>query len=161
MAALLLSAALIAPTGTATATPPPLTASAKETGQEPSAYRGKYFSPADERYRVCVAQREGRHQYWVTGSNGMYQGTYQMTRALVSGAVWMAAKEWRELYGPRTAKAMRVELHATDPREYSREVWDQLFWTVLNWDGPRSGAHHWAGGRFSCSPGMTNSVGSR
>lgn len=159
MAAIVLSAALLAPTGTPT--PPPTHATEQESGHEPSAYRGKYYSAVDEPYRVCVAQREGRHQYWVTGSNGMYQGTYQMTRALVRGAVWMAAVEWREVHGPKVARQMRKHLHATDPRTYSREVWDQLFWTVLNWDGPRSGAHHWAGGRFSCTPGMTGSVGSR
>jgi hypothetical protein len=135
-------------------TPPPLTAVERETGPEPSAYTGKYFNPADESYRLCVGQREGRHQYWGTGSNGRYQGTYQMTRELVRGAVWMAEKEWRQLYGARKAREMRRILHDTPPSRYSREIWDQLFYTVLNWEGRHSGAHHWAGGRYSCQPGM-------
>lgn len=151
-AALLVGALTLSP---AQAEPPPLTATVKETGPEASAYTGRYYAPQHEAFRKCVAQREGRHQYWVTGSNGMYQGTYQMTVALARGAVWMMAKEWRHEYGPARAKAMRQALHDTKPTKWSREIWDQAFWTVLNWEGPLSGAHHWAGGRFHCQPGMS------
>lgn len=155
-------AALLA--GALTLTPAqdiPLLADGKETGREPSAYTGHYYNPADEAYRQCVAQREGRFQYWGTGSGGMYQGTYQMTVPLAMGAVWMMQKEWTRLYGREQAKAMRQTLHDTPPRKWSREVWDQAFWTVLNWDGIRSGAHHWAGGRFHCQPGMSTYGGNR
>ena len=141
--------------------PPPLFATVKETGPEPSAYRGKFYNPADEGYRLCVAQREGRHQYWGTGSNGLYVGTYQMTRALARGAVWMMAKEWRAEYGAALARKMRQALHSTHPRTWSREIWDQAFWTVLNWEEPRSGAFHWRGGRFHCQPGMTWNGGNK
>ena len=157
--AAVLAAALA--TGSPNPVPPPLTAVERETGPQPSAYTGKYFRPSQEPYRLCVGEREGRHQYWTTGANGMYQGTYQMTKALVRGAVWMAEKEWRQLYGRDTAKKMRQKLHQTDPRDYSRAVWDQLFYTVLNWEGPNSGAHHWAGGRFSCRVGMTSWEGNQ
>lgn len=132
--------------------PPPLLAIEAETGAEPSAYRGKFFNQNQETYRLCVGEREGRHQYWGTGSNGYYVGTYQMTRALARGAVWMMAKEWRTEYGRETAKAMREKLHDTHPRKWSREIWDQAFYTILNWEGRNSGAHHWNGGRWSCVP---------
>ena len=159
-AAVLAASLLITPAQLPT-DPPPLTTATKETGAKPSAYTGKYFRAVDENYRKCIAQREGRHQYWVTGSNGMYVGTYQMTRPLARGAVWMMTKEWREKYGKKTARQMRITLHSTDPRKWSRAIWDQAFWTVLNWEGPLSGAHHWRGGRFSCSPGMTHDGGNR
>lgn len=161
MAAAALAAALLMPASSMPSTPPPLLTEVKETGPQPSEYRGKFYNPADENYRLCVAQREGRHQYWGTGSNGLYVGTYQMTRALARGAVWMMAKEWRAQYGARTAREMRITLHSTHPRKWSRAVWDQAFWTVLNWEGPRSGAHHWRGGRFSCTPGMAWDGGTR
>lgn len=133
---------------------PALFTPGRDAGAQPSAYVGRFYNPDDEGFRRCVAQREGRHQYWVTGANGRYVGTYQFTRALARGAVWMMAKEWADLYGPAKARDMRKKLHAVDPTRWSREVWDQAFWTVLNWSGPRSGARHWAGGRFTCTPGM-------
>lgn len=154
MAAAVLAAALaVAPM----ADEPPLFSPGRDQGAQQSAYVGRYYNPADEGYRKCVAQREGRFQYWTTGANGRYVGTYQMTRALARGAVWMMAKEWADLYGPAVAKRMREQLHTVDPTRWSREVWDQAFWTVLNWSGPRSGARHWAGGRFTCTPGMAAS----
>lgn len=152
MAAAVLAAALaVVPM---TDAPPPLFSPGQDQGSAPSAYTGRYYNPTDEGYRKCVAQREGRFQYWVTGANGRYVGTFQFTRALARGAVWMMAKEWADLYGPAKARDMRHKLHAVDPTRWSREVWDQAFWTVLNWNGPRSGAKHWRGGRFTCTPGM-------
>lgn len=156
MGAAVLAAALVIPTQSS---PIPLFGSTDGPGM--SAYLGRYYYDADEPFRQCIAQREGRWNYDGTGSNGEYVGTYQMTRPLIRGAIWMAAKEWAHLYGKPTAKAMRVQLHNADPRTYSREVWDQLFWTVLNWNGPRSGAHHWAGGRFTCTPGSSFNGGNQ
>ena len=141
--------------------PIPLTVHDAPVGMAPSAYQGTYYNPADEAYRKCVAQREGRFQYGTTGSNGYYVGTYQMTRALAKGAVWMMTREWRQEYGRETAQAMRDHLFTHDPTEWSREVWDQAFWTVLNWSDFRAGAHHWAGGRFTCTPGMISYGGPR
>jgi hypothetical protein len=161
MSTAVLAAALLVAPAQMPADPPPIVTTVKETGAKPSAYRGKYFDPRHEGFRKCVAQREGRHQYWVTGSNGTYVGTYQMTRALARGAVWMMSKEWRARYGAKTARDMRTALHSTDPRKWSREIWDQAFWTVLNWEGPLSGVNHWRGGRFSCTPGMTWAGGNR
>lgn len=141
--------------------PSPIPLFGSTDGPAPSRYIGRFYNSTDEPYRQCVAQREGRWHYSGTGANGRYQGTFQMTRDLVRGAVWMAAKEWAHLYGKPTAHLMRVQLHNAKPTTYSREVWDQLFWTVLNWDGPRSGAHHWAGGRFTCTPGTTFNGGNK
>lgn len=154
MAAAVMAAALIMGPATSDA-PPQLIATGKETGPAPSAYTGKYYRASDDGYRRCVAYREARYQYWTTGSNGRYVGTYQFTRALARGAVWMMAKEWRQQYGKTEARRMREQLHSTDPTKWSRAVWDQAFWTVLNWQGPLSGRHHWAAQRSRCAPGMS------
>ena len=155
-AAVLAAALTLAP-----ASDTPIRLFGSSDGPAPSAYTGRYYNPADEPYRLCVAQREGRHNYSGTGSNGLYQGTYQMTRELVRGAIWMASREWAHLYGKAAARSIREQLHAAKPATYSRAVWDQLFWTVLNWNGPRSGARHWAGGRFTCTPGSAFDGGNR
>ena len=157
MGAAVLAAALLVPA----AQPSPIPLFGSTDGPGPSRYIGRYYYEADEPFRRCIAQREGRWNYDGTGANGRYQGTFQMTPELVRGAVWMASKEWAHLYGKDVARSMRVQLHNAKPTSYSREVWDQLFWTVLNWDGPRSGAHHWAGGRFTCTPGSSFDGGNR
>ena len=127
-----------------------------QTGRQPSAYTGKYYIADLEPYRQCVAQREGRFQYWTTGSNGFYESTYQMTDALVRGAAWMITPELKKTYGPSKGMEIRDILLDTPGRKWSRYYMDMAFWTVLNWKGTASGAGHWAGGRFSCQPGMSN-----
>ena len=129
---------------------PPLTTTAHETGYQPSAYVGKYYEQRFEGLRECIGQREGRWNYSGTGSHGHYVGTYQFTRELARGSVWMMEKEWRTLYGSKTARVMRLKLHNTDPTRWSRPVWDQAWWTVLSWNGSLSGLKHWNGGRFHC-----------
>jgi len=141
--------------------PPTINPSGKVEGKQPSAYRGKYYIASQEPYRKCVAQREGRHQYWVTGSNGTYLGTYQMTHALARGAVWMISPELKQIYGKKRGKQIRDKLFATKPTKWNRFYWDMAFYTVLNWKHPGSGKQHWAGGRFSCWIGMTADVGTR
>ena len=129
---------------------PPLTTTTHETGYQPSAYVGKYYDQHYEGLRKCIGQREGRWNYSGTGSHGHYVGTYQFTRELARGSVWMMEKEWQTLYGSKTARAMRLKLHNTDPTRWSRQIWDQAWWTVLSWNGSLSGLRHWNGGRFHC-----------
>ena len=153
MSAFLLAAALTVPTGTPTTDPPPVAVpktAESQTGVEASAYTGRYYRPKHEPYRMCVAQREGRGNYWGTGSNGLYLGTYQMTAALASGAVWMMGEELREMYGDRLGRQIRRELHDTRPTLWHRFYWDMAFYTILNWEGEGNGAKHWRGGRFHC-----------
>ncbi len=158
-----LAAALIAGTVSMPAVPPPPTASVSDPlqkGLRPSAYEGAKYRERDEQFRRCVAQREGRFQYFVTGSNGFYQGTYQFTSALARGAAWMMTAELRSAY-PRQWRAIRNTLLDTPMHQWSRFYQDAAFWTVLNWEGNASGARHWAGGRFQCTPGMSYYGGDR
>lgn len=164
MAAVLLAATLSMPTGSMPATPPPVEvakSAPSQTGVQASAYEGTHFRQHQEPYRMCVAQREGRGNYWGTGSNGLYLGTYQMTAALASGAVWMMGPELRATYGDALGKQIRKQLHATKPTKWHRFYWDMAFYTVLNWEGDASGAHHWRGGRFHCHTSMKDHGGDR
>ncbi len=149
MAALALVGALMLPT--AIPAPPDLVATTQELGFEASAYRGEYFIKSQESYRECVAYREGRHNYAGTGNNGYHLGTYQFTADLARGAIWMMAKEWSKKYGKATARAMRVKLHKVKPTKWSRAIWDQAFYTILNWNGRGSGEKHWAAQRGNCA----------
>lgn len=162
--ATLLVVAIAGPVRAATPPFPPAVVATKadpdQTGVRSSAYTGRYYRAVDENYRRCIAQREGRGQYWITGRNGFYQGTYQMTPALVRGAAWMMTAELRAMW-PTHWRVVRDTLLDTPGHLWSRFYADMAFWTVLGWNGPRSGAHHWAGGRFTCTPGMTHSVGNR
>jgi hypothetical protein len=163
IAAAVLSAALLVPTGMPEE-PPQINTSKNhpnQTGIKPSEYRGKKYRKHQEPYRKCVAQREGRGQYWGSGGNGFYLGTYQMSRPLVRGVTFMMAKELREVYGDEQGKRISRALRATDARRWSRFYWDMAFYTVLNWERENSGAKHWAGGRFHCSPGMASYGGAR
>jgi hypothetical protein len=120
-----------------------------QTGVKDSAYTGKFFRTKYENYRKCIAQREGRGQYWGTGSNGLYESTYQMTDALVRGAAWMMTAELRAMY-PHEWREVRDKLLATPGRHWNRVYMDMAFWTILNWRGEGQGARHWYGGRYAC-----------
>lgn len=140
---------------------PPVNPPGIVEGVKPSAYKGDYYIASQEPYRKCVAQREARHQYWTTGSNGKYLGTYQMTHDLAHGAVWMMTPELRRMFGDEEGKRIRDELHSTKPTKWARFYWDMAFYTVLNYEYPGSGEKHWRGGRYGCHIGMTHWGGDR
>lgn len=161
---LLMTIVLIAPPQVEPAPMPKVIATRidpNQTGRKPSAYTGIYYKENLEPYRQCVAQREGRNQYWGTGNNGRYQSTYQMTPTLVRGAAWMMTAELKSAYGKSKGLKIRDILLKTPGKRWARQWMDQAFWTILNWRGEASGAQHWVGGRFSCYPGMTNYGGDR
>ena len=150
MAAAVLAVSLLAPV-TMPITPPPVTVSlqaAGQTGERSSAYVGKFYDPSQETFRRCVGQREGRFQYWGTGSMGFYEGTYQMTDALVTGAAWMIGRELRENYP--NWRIIRGQLLDAPGHKWGRFWQDMAFYTILNWRGKGVGATHWAGGRYGC-----------
>lgn len=150
--------ALVAPVAkTATPpTPPPVVAMPSDpdqTGVRASAYTGRYYRAVDEGYRRCVAFREGRGFYGGTGANGYYQSTYQMTQALVRGAAWMMTDELREMW-PDRWRVVRDTLLDTPGHLWRRFYMDMAWWTVANWNGPRSGVRHWYLAGSRCVPGM-------
>ena len=150
MAAAVMIAALLAPTAMPI-TPPPVSVSVddpNQTGVRGSAYTGKYYRASQETYRKCVGQREGRFQYFGTGSNNYYEGTYQMRDQLFIGAAWMLSRELKATYA--NWEVVRAQLLDTPGHKWGRFWQDMAFYTVLNWRGDGVGASHWAGGRYGC-----------
>ena len=151
MAAAVMIAALLAPAAMPI-TPPPVSVSVDDpaqTGVRGSAYTGKYYRASQEQFRKCVGQREGMFQYWGTGSMGYYEGTYQMTDALFTGAAWMIGRELKATY--KNWDVIRAQLLDTPGHKWGRFWQDMAFYTVLNWRGEGVGASHWAGGRYGCT----------
>jgi len=136
-------------------TPPAVVATRQDpnqTGIKDSAYKGKFYLKGRfEPYRKCVAFREGRGQYWGTGSHGLYQSTYQMTAPLVRGAAWMMGPELRRMFGVKQGNVIQYRLLHTKGSKWSRFYMDMGFYTILNWKGPGEGDKHWHGGRYGCS----------
>lgn len=139
-------------TGAMLLTPTPVVAhnATAQTGAQPSAYQGKYYTKATEKKRLCIGQREGRFQYWGTGSNGLYQGTYQVTKELAIGAAWMMREELRSMFGRKAGTQISRTLRATPAHKWDRMYQDMMFFTVANWNGEGSGLKHWRGGRYVC-----------
>ena len=151
MAAAVLAVALLAPAALPPA-PPPVVVSVDDPGQtgvRGSAYTGKYYRASQENYRKCVGQREGRFQYFGTGSNNYYEGTYQMRDQLFIGAAWMLSRELKATYA--NWEVVRAQLLDTPGHKWGRFWQDMAFYTVLNWRGDGVGASHWAGGRYGCT----------
>ena len=150
MAAAVMIAAMLVPTAMPI-TPPSVSVSVDDpaqTGVRGSAYTGKYYRASQENYRKCVGRREGFFQYWGTGSMGFYEGTYQMTDALFTGAAWMIGRELKATYA--NWEVVRAQLLDTPGHKWGRFWQDMAFYTVLNWRGDGVGASHWAGGRYGC-----------
>lgn len=155
--ALLIAVLAASPAHAATPPVPPSVVATRDdpdqTGVRASAYTGWYYRPADEGYRRCVAFREGRGFYGGTGRNGFYQSTYQMTNALVRGAAWMMTDELKSMW-PDRWRLIRNTLLDTPGHLWHRFWMDMAWWTVVNWDGPRSGVRHWHLAGSRCVPGM-------
>jgi hypothetical protein len=120
------------------------------TGAQPSAYQGKFYSKPIEKKRLCIGQREGRFQYWGTGSNGLYQGTYQVTKELAIGAAWMMRKELRNMWGHTVGTEISRMLRVTPAHKWNRFYQDMMFFTIASWQHEGSGLKHWRGGRYGC-----------
>ena len=117
-------------------------------GFEPSLYRGEFFRKGDENYRKCVIHRESRNRYNITGGGnldsdpwGDYSGAYQLHPDLAHGVIFMMAKESKKTEDGLLQDIR--ELHDIKPKKWSRYFQDRAFYTILNWDGPRSGQSHW------------------
>ena len=121
-----------------------------QTGVQDSYYQGEFYRKSQEPIRKCIGQREGRFQYWGTGNNGFYEGTYQVTDALAVGAGWMMRKELREMWGVTVGNEISRALRETPAHKWHRFYQDMMFFTVANWRGDGVGLTHWKGGRYGC-----------
>lgn len=120
-------------------------------GIEPSLYRGDFFDPGAEDQRACIVKRESEGRYDVRGGAGdRYFGAYQMNDDLADGATWMMLEEHKRILGAEPARELMEQLRGTPVTQWPRYWQDAAFYTIYNWEGPASGAAHWAGGRWSC-----------
>jgi len=118
-------------------------------GRMPSLYTGKYYFPAAEQFRLCVAEREGMFTYSVRGGGGNnYYGTYQFSSAFQHGIPYMMAKESRQT-GDGLAPWL-LSLRNKPINTWNRYAQDRAFFTVLSYNGKWSGKHHWDNGRWYC-----------
>lgn len=121
-----------------------------DTGVQVSTYRGRYFNPVDEQYRMCVAQRESNGRYWAVSTTENYRGAYQVSAALTVGMGWMIQKELKAMKVPHASDIGAILRSA--PMDRWRRYWQDMgFWVTFNHEGLRSGSHHWAGGRYQCA----------
>ena len=125
-------------------------------GIEPSLYRGEFFRKSDEAFRKCVIQRESRGRYNITGGGnldsdpwGDYSGAYQLHPDLAHGVVFMMAKESKKTEDGLLDDIR--DLHDIKPKNWSRYFQDRAFYTILNWEGSRSGQSHWYLSGSSCN----------
>lgn len=167
--ALILTAALLAPTEpTPSPTPHRVTAPSRGVprtaefaaahsrlardlhGALDSLYRGTYFHASQERFRLCVGQREGSFDYSVTGGGGnQYQTTYQFHESnWRRGLTYMMASESRTTHDGLWAEARALVNRPM--RTWGRYWVDRAFYTALNYNGIDSGRHHWNGGSHAC-----------
>ena len=152
--ALALSIALVASPATVSQVPPPITqpASAKVMNTAHLPYSGKYAMSSQKNYTLCVLRRESNNHWHSTNRSGGYAGGFQFSYALTRGSTWMIAPELKAMYGKQQGRIISAALRDTPMNKWSPFYQHMAFATVLNWQRPNSGAHHWAGGRFTCTP---------
>lgn len=114
-------------------------------------YQGKYRITAQDAFTRCVLKRESNFHWFSTNRSGGYFGGFQFSQRLTVGASWMMQPELKATFGKTTGLRIARTLRTT-PMHKWRPYWQHMaFATVLNWQEPGSGRHHWAGGRFTCS----------
>ena len=112
-----------------------------------------YPVPADQvTYMRCVAERESHSNPRSTNRANGYYGMFQMSRPLARGATWMML-DWIATWHPRPRK-FAAQLRAIEPHLWPRNIQVAAFIETLNHHGKWSGARHWSGGRYPCTPGM-------
>jgi hypothetical protein len=113
------------------------------TGIAPSTYRGKYYTPVIEKFRLCVINRESHAHYFSRNSSG-HEGAYQFHgKEWRRGLAYMMLPELTTDYGNSTARNITTTLRDTPIYRWSRDMQDRAFFTVASWRGTYSGTHHW------------------
>lgn len=141
-------------TPTTTHTPPPVTmpATAPAMSSAVLPYKGKFALKGQRKYTLCILKRESNNHWFSTNRSGGYSGGFQFSYPLTRGATWMMTPELSSMFGKKTGRSIVKALRSTPMNKWSPFYQQMAFATVLNWDHPYSGAHHWAGGRFTCTP---------
>lgn len=116
-------------------------------GYRPSTYRGTYFDPRFEQYRLCVVQRESGGHYGE--SSGGFLGAYQFSYSLSAQALRAMRAEMGAVFGS-AGLAFLDRLSGKPMYAWPRYAQDAAFWTIFNGG---AGWSHWSsqwGGSWNC-----------
>ena len=121
--------------------PEPIQKGPKTHDSPISLYQGRHYAKRDNGKRLCIRQRESKHDYRAVSRTGRYRGAYQFSPELAVGAGWMIQKELRATGTPKR-QAIRIgRALRNHPMNQWAPFWqDFAFWIV--WDGG-DGRGHW------------------
>jgi len=121
--------------------PEPIQKGPKTHDSPISLYQGRHYVKRHNDERLCVRQRESKHDYRAVSRTGKYRGAYQFSPELAVGAGWMIQKELRATGTPKR-QAIRIgRALRSHPMNQWAPFWQDLaFWLV--WDGG-DGRKHW------------------
>jgi len=107
-----------------------------------SLYQGRHYVDRHNHTRICVRQRESKHDYRAVSRTGRYRGAYQFSPELARGAAWMIQAELRATGTPRdVARHIGKRLRSHSMNKWAPFWQDFAFWVV--WD-EGEGRSHWA-----------------
>jgi hypothetical protein len=111
-----------------------------------------YAIPPDQAaYVHCVAERESHSNPKSTNRANGYFGMFQFNDALTDGATWMML-DWLKTWHPKPLK-FAAYLRTVEMHKWPANLQIAAMVETLNHRGKWTGAHHWAGGRWTCTPG--------
>jgi len=121
--------------------PEPIQKGPKTHDSPISLYQGRHYVKRHNDERLCVRQRESKHDYRAVSRTGRYRGAYQFSPELAVGAGWMIQKELRATGTPKR-QAIRIgrALRSHPMNQWAPFYQDLAFWLV--WDGG-DGRKHW------------------
>lgn len=127
-------------------------------GVRASAYKGRYYKGGlGEQFRRCVLERESHGHYGSRSTVSTAQGGYQFLASQWQHSLpYMLRDELLVLHGERLGRRVFRALRDTPIYKWPRFYQDMSWFTVLHYEGPFSGAHHWylAGSRCNRLGGM-------
>jgi hypothetical protein len=101
-----------------------------------------------------VAERESHSNPKSTNRANGYFGMFQFNDALTDGATWMML-DWLKTWHPKP-REFAARLRATEMHKWPANLQIAAMVETLNHRGKWSGSKHWAGGRWTCTPGKAN-----
>lgn len=106
-----------------------------------SLYQGRHYVKRHNDERLCVRQRESKHDYRAVSRTGRYRGAYQFSPELAVGAGWMIQKELIATGTPKpVARHIGKRLRSHSMNKWAPFWQDFAFWIV--WDDGQ-GRSHW------------------
>ena len=121
--------------------PDPIQIGPKTHDSPVSLYQGRHYVARHNDDRLCVRQRESKHDYRAVSRTGKYRGAYQFSPALAVGAGWMIQRELVKTGTPKPiAQHIGKRLRGHSMNKWA-PFWQDMAWWLV-WDGG-DGRSHW------------------